>query len=255
MKHVPNILTVSNLFCGCLSIAFTLFQSPFLVVNGENADWVAGNSSFLMGGVFIGFAGLFDWLDGAAARLLGVESPLGGDLDSLSDIVSFGVAPSMIVMKLLWIATMNKEGAMSASIFEVCPAFLIACFGAARLAKFNNAPKNNNQFTGVPIPAIGMLVAGVACIVYRNDAGLAKFFTNKWVLYALIAFCSWAMVSGVKLFTLKINNFALAPNWGRYVWLLASIVAIPFLKFAAVPFSFILYVALSFIYKPNYQEH
>jgi CDP-diacylglycerol---serine O-phosphatidyltransferase len=251
LKHLPNILTVGNLFCGCLAIAFILFSAPFTVESGETQYWVAGNTSFFWGAMFIGFAGLCDWLDGAAARLIGVESALGADLDSLADVVSFGVAPSMIMMKLLWMASMNGVGALDTSIFMVSPAFLIACFGAVRLAKFNNAAKNNDQFTGVPIPAIGLLIAGIGIIVYQNELGLAKLIINRWVLYAIIAFCCWAMLSKIKLFTLKISTFAFAPNWGRYVWLLASIVLFPFLKFAVVPVSVLLYILISFIYKPQ----
>lgn len=232
-----------------MAIALILFAPPFAVEAGENQYWVAGNASFFWGAMFIGFAGLCDWLDGAAARLLGVESALGGDLDSLSDVVSFGVAPSMILMKLLWMASMSSPGAMETTIFAVSPAFLVACFGAVRLARFNNAAKNNYQFTGVPIPAIGIFIAGIALIVYRNEMGLAKIFTNRWVLYSIIAFCCWAMLSKIKLFTFKISNFAFAPNWGRYIWLLASIALIPFLKFAIVPVSFLLYILISIIYK------
>jgi CDP-diacylglycerol---serine O-phosphatidyltransferase len=252
MKHLPNILTVGNLFCGCLAIAFILFNPPFGIEYGDGQFVsINGNSNFFWGAMFIGFAGLCDWLDGAAARWLGVESALGADLDSLSDVVSFGVAPSMIVMKLLWVSFMGNAGALDTSMFAVSPAFLIACFASVRLARFNNAPKNNDQFTGVPVPAIGIFIAGIALIVYRNELGLATFFTNKWVLYAIIAFCCWAMLSSVKLFTLKIKNFTFADNWGRYVWLLATLLLLPFLKFATVPISFILYIIISFFYKPN----
>jgi CDP-diacylglycerol---serine O-phosphatidyltransferase len=252
LKHLPNILTVGNLFCGCVAIAFILFSAPYLVQGtGDSQYWVAGNSSFFWGAIFIGIAGLCDWLDGAAARLLGVESPLGADLDSLSDVVSFGVAPSMILMKLLWIASMNKLNAMDASVLSVSPAFLVACFGAVRLARFNNAPKNNDQFTGVPIPAIGLFIAGIGLLVYQNSLGLANVFTNQWVLYGIIAFCCWAMLSKVRLFTLKIKSFAFAPNWGRYLWLGISLALLPFLKFAIVPVSFLLYIIISFIYKPQ----
>jgi CDP-diacylglycerol---serine O-phosphatidyltransferase len=251
MRHIPNILTLSNLFCGCVSIAFTLFSAPFQITNAEEQYWVPGGTSFYWGAMFIFFAGLADWLDGAAARWLKVESPLGGDLDSLSDVVSFGVAPSMIVMKLLWMATMNNPNAMSTSIFAVSPAFLIACFGALRLAIFNNAPKNNIQFTGTPIPSIGIFIAGLGLIVYKNELGLASLIVNQWFLYAVIAFTSWAMVSKIKLFTMKIENFAFGPNWGRYLLIIICLALLPILKFAIVPVAFLLYILISFFYKPT----
>jgi CDP-diacylglycerol---serine O-phosphatidyltransferase len=251
MKHLPNILTVGNLFCGCMAIAFILFNAPFSVPFGEEQYWSAGSSQFYWGALFIGFAGLCDWLDGAAARWLKVESPLGADLDSLSDVVSFGVAPSMIMMKLLWVATMSSTNAMSVSIFAISPAFLIACFGAVRLARFNNAPSNVNQFTGVPIPAIGLTIAGLALVHYFNSFGLGTVLQNKWVLYAIIAFCCWAMISNLKLMTLKVKTFDFKTNWGRYVWLILSLALLPILKFAVIPISFLLYVGISFFYKPE----
>ncbi len=251
MKHLPNILTVGNLFCGCLAIAFILFDAPFSIPFGEEQYWAAGSGQFFMGALFIGFAGLCDWLDGAVARWLKLESPLGADLDSLSDVVSFGVAPSMIIMKLLWVATMSSTNAMNISIFAISPAFLIACFGAVRLARFNNMPPNNKYFTGVPIPAIGMFIAGLGMVHYFNSFGLGQYLQNKWVLYAIIAFCCWAMVSNLKLMTLKMKTWDIKSNWGKYLWLVISLALAPLLQFAIVPVSFILYIIISFFYQPK----
>ncbi len=255
IKQLPNALTVGNLFCGCVAIAYALFSTPIAAEHQLSLYWYVESSSFYWAALFIGFAAVCDWLDGAAARLLGVESAIGKDLDSLSDVVSFGVAPSMLLYKMLWSSCMNGTNAFDSNMLPLCPAFLVACFGAIRLARFNNAAKNNYQFTGVPIPAIGLFIAGIAIMYYHNSLGLGKVLQNKWVLYAIIAFCCWAMLSKIKLFTLKISNFAVAPNWGRYLWLGLSLACIPLLQFAAAPVSFILYIIISFFYKPQNSTH
>jgi CDP-diacylglycerol---serine O-phosphatidyltransferase len=234
-----------------MAIALILFSAPYAVEHQDYVLWVAGNNSFYYGILCIGIAALCDWLDGAAARWVGVESAIGKDLDSLADVVSFGVAPSMILWKMLWTAAMSSKNAYGVNLVILAPALLVACFGALRLAKFNNAAKNNNQFTGVPIPAIGLFIAGVGLVYYHNQLGLGKVLQNIWVIYAIVAFCCWAMLSKLKLFTLKIKNLSWADNWGRYIWLGISIALLPLIKFAAIPLSFLLYIIISFIYKPN----
>ena len=254
MKHLPNILTLGNLFCGCIAIYFTLSANPFLVQNGEDQYWIAGTTMAYYGAIFIGIAGIFDLLDGAVARALHLTSTIGKDLDSLADIVSFGVAPSMILAKMLWASSMSSANAMDVSLVAVIPAFILACFGALRLAMFNNLPENNYSFTGVPIPAIGITVASFPLISYFNSFGLAHLMNNYWFLLAIIALFSWLMVSKFQLFTLKIKSLNLQENWGRYLWLVVSVLLIPFLKFAAVPVSFLLYIIISIFYKPNFTK-
>src|SRR5688572_18056268 len=102
MKHLPNLLTLANLICGCIAIVFILNAQPFVSSFNEQDYWVIGTEQAYMGALFILLAAVFDLLDGFAARALQVFSPIGKDLDSLADIVSFGVAPSMILFKMLW---------------------------------------------------------------------------------------------------------------------------------------------------------
>lgn len=251
MKHLPNILTLGNLFCGCIAIAFILHSQPFLAeVNGQQ-EWVVGTSQAYYGSLFILIAGVLDLLDGMVARWLGVTSLIGKDLDSLADVVTFGVAPSMILMRMLWAAWMQSPKAIDISMIAMSPAFLIACFGALRLARFGNSPETTSYFTGIPIPAIGLVVASFPFISLYNPLGLGQNLLNPWILYIIILFLSLSMVSKVKFFTLKISSFSFSKYWPQITWLVLSLISLPFLKILAAPFSFLLYIALSLAYKPE----
>jgi CDP-diacylglycerol---serine O-phosphatidyltransferase len=251
MKHLPNLLTLGNLFFGCMAIAFILHSQPFIrEVNGEQY-WISGTTQAYYGSICILIAGICDLLDGMVARWLGVTSNIGKDLDSLSDIVSFGVAPSMILMKMLWAAYMQQPNAMEVSMLSMSPAFLVACFGALRLARFNNSPATTSYFTGVPIPAIGLVVASFPLINFYNPLGLGYKMQQTWLLYIIIAILCWLMVSKLKMFTLKVSSLNVKKYWAQFAWLALTLLALPFLKTLAVPFSFLLYIVLSFAYKPT----
>lgn len=246
MKHVPNILTLSNLFSGCIAIAFILHWQPFLAeVNGFDY-WISGTQQAYYGCIFIFIAALFDVLDGAAARWLGVNSLIGKDLDSLADVISFGVAPSMILMKLLWAAWMQKPSAMDIPMLAVAPAFLLACFAALRLAKFNNSEPTTLFFTGVPVPAIGLLVASFPLIIFYNPFNASQLFHNPWVIYMIILFLSWLMVSKFKFFAIKgLLKGHFKDNSFQLVWLGLTVISLFVIGPLGVLFSFLLYLVLS----------
>ncbi len=251
MKHLPNILTLCNLFCGCIAISYILNATPFLnEVNGAQY-WISGTSQAYYGAIFIFIAAIFDFFDGLAARILGVFSPIGKDLDSLADVVSFGVAPSMIMMKMLWAAWMSHPQAMDISLLALAPAFLLACFAALRLATFNQLESNSSFFVGMPTPAIGLFVASFPLINFYNPFGLGNFLNYSWLLYLLIAFLCWLMLSKIKFFTIKFSNFSIKENKLQIIWIALSIISFPFINVLAIPFSFVLYVLFSLFYKPE----
>ena len=193
MKHLPNLLTLANLFCGCIAIAYILTAQPYTSMSLENGGlptwkWVYGAEQMYYGGIFIFIAAVCDMLDGMVARALKVFSPIGKDLDSLADVVSFGVAPSMIMFKLLWDALMGEKNAFDVSMLGMAPAFLIACFAALRLAKFNiTSTAQKSYFIGMPVPATGILIGSFPLIVWYNPYNIASLFQNKWLLYFIIA--------------------------------------------------------------------
>jgi CDP-diacylglycerol--serine O-phosphatidyltransferase len=252
MKHLPNILTLANLFFGCIAVAFILNSQPFLTsVNAAGEQyWVVGTDQAYWGSVFIGIAAICDMLDGLAARALNVYSPIGKDLDSLADAVSFGVAPSVILFKMLWGAWMREPNALDVSMWAMCPAFLLACFAALRLAKFNTSGDEQKQFfRGVPVPAIGIFVASFPLINLFNPYGLGEKLQGKWTIYFIIIFLCWLMVSNLKFFKLVPSKWNIAAAWPQIILAVVTLAAIPFLKIVAIPMAFILYLILSQVYK------
>jgi CDP-diacylglycerol--serine O-phosphatidyltransferase len=253
MKHLPNLLTLANLFCGCIAISFILSAQNFTTsYNIFDYVEVPTVEQPYWGSVFIFLAAVFDMLDGWAARGLRVFSPIGKDLDSLADLVSFGVAPSMILFKLLWTAYMLKPQAMDVSMLAMSPAFLIACFGALRLARFNiSSSEQSRFFKGLPIPAVGIFVASLPLILWQNPLNLGHQLLNEWLLYAVIAVLCWLMVSKIAFFKFMPSSFKIGAIWPQLVIIIITIASIPFLKSAAISVAFILYVILSFIHKPK----
>lgn len=256
MKHLPNLLTLGNLFCGCLAIAYILTAQPFVYSNitDGSLQWIMGTEQIYMGSIFIVIAAVFDMLDGFAARALNVFSPIGKDLDSLADMVSFGVAPSMILFKCLWDALMQGKNALDVSMLGMAPAFLIACFAALRLAKFNiTTSTQKNYFIGMPTPAIGLFVASFPMLIWNSPYRLPVFLQEQnrylWLLYAIIGLLCWLMVSKVKFFKMIPPKFKLAYCWPQLVIVLAATALIPFLRIAAIFPVFGLYILLSLIYR------
>ncbi len=249
MKHLPNLLTLANLFFGCIAIAFILDSQPFQVLINSSYYYVTGTERAYWGAVFIGLAAVCDMLDGLAARGLQIYSPIGKDLDSLADLVSFGVAPSMILFKMLWAAWMAEESAMDVSMMSMAPAFLIACFAAIRLARFNVFPTKGSGFTGMPVPATGILVGSFPLINFYNPYGIGAWMQGKWIIYLIIALLCWLMVSKIQFFKLMPPKWNMGYLWPRLILVVVGAIAIPFLGAATVPFVIVLYIILSLIYR------
>jgi len=259
MKHLPNLLTLGNLFCGCIAIAYFLTAQPYTSMNiGEGGlptwQWVYGAEQMYMGSIFIGIAAICDLLDGFTARALKVFSPIGKDLDSLADIVSFGVAPSIVLFKFLWDAFMGEKNAFDVSMLGLAPAFFIACFAALRLAKFNiTASEQKAYFIGIPVPAIGLFVGSFPLLVWFSPPFvshvMAACLQNKWTIYIIIIILCWLMVSRIKFIKMVPTKWNMAAAWPQYTLVLLTAVSIPFLQVGAIPFGFILYIILSILYK------
>jgi CDP-diacylglycerol--serine O-phosphatidyltransferase len=252
MKNLPNILTLANLFCGCIAIAFILNAQPFFAnFNGEQY-WVTGTEQAYYGSIFIFIAAVCDMLDGFTARALNVFSSIGKDLDSLADVVSFGVAPSMILFKMLWAAYMSNPNALDVNMLAMCPAFLVACFGALRLARFNvTSNEQKNSFQGLPIPAVGLLVASFPLINWYNPMGIGSKMQQAWILYIIIALVCWLMVSKMRFFKFIPSSFKMANIWPQLIIIIVAGLSAIFINVAAIPLAFLLYIVLSLIHKPQ----
>lgn len=251
MKQIPNILTLSNLFCGALAIIFILHAPQYIAEFNGTEYTVTNPAPVYWASILVVIAGVIDFFDGFVARLLKVSSPLGKELDSLADVVSFGVVPGMILFRLLRSAYLQQPDVFDVSYFNLAPALLVPCFAAYRLAVFNLDTRQSEHFIGVPTPAVGFLVASFPLIMLYNPYNLAHWLENIWVLYAIIFLLCYLMVSSHPMISLKFSNFSVKDNWPRFLLVAITLASIPVLRYAAVPFVFIAYVGLSLIVPPK----
>jgi CDP-diacylglycerol--serine O-phosphatidyltransferase len=181
-------------------------------------------------------AAVFDFLDGFVARLLGVSSPIGKELDSLADCITFGVLPAVILFVLLKGLTSDPYLPFSA--------FLIAVFSALRLAKFNIDTRQSEAFIGVPTPANALLIGSLPLIM-SHQASFSPYFLRLEVLLPFIVLMSYLLVAELPLFALKFKNYAWQGNQIRYIFLLLALLLLLSLQYLAVPLAVGLYVLLS----------
>ena len=223
-KHLPNAITCANLFSGCIGIVFC-FQENLIF---------AAYALFL--------AAIFDFFDGFASRVLQSFSGIGKDLDSLADMVSFGVLPSAIMYELfLQSPQIDRVGHYLNFI-----AFLIPVFSALRLAKFNNDSRQSESFIGLTTTANGILIASIPLTIEQHPA-LSAYILNPYVLAIFVAVMCALLVSEIPLMSLKFKNRDFQENIYRYLLLLFSAILILFFKFAAVPVVIFIYIILSLI--------
>ena len=249
-KQIPNIFTLLNLICGCIAIVYTMQNGITIQYDAEGAQFIDLSEKIWMASLFIGIAAVVDFLDGFVARLFNASSEMGKQLDSLADLVSFGVAPSMIVYQFLRMSYAAGEGGINTSIFFLIPAFILAAAGAYRLGRFNLDNSHQHGFKGVPIPAAGLLIASLPLIYWNTtNANILNLITNKWFLYALILLVSWLMVSRLPLMDLKFTNLSLKSNLSKYILFIFSVLAAAVFHWLAVPIIFIAYIILSLAFK------
>jgi CDP-diacylglycerol--serine O-phosphatidyltransferase len=222
-KHIPNSVTCLNLLSGCLGIVFA-FQ---------------GNLAWASYAILI--AAVFDFLDGMLARLLKAYSEMGKELDSLADVVSFGVLPSVIIYHLFLQSTHPHLTWVNYS------AFLIAIFSALRLAKFNIDTRQSDNFIGLPTPANAILISSLP-FISTQEVFLSDILQNSLFLAAFSLIMGLLLVSEIPLISLKFRGLALKGNLHRYILVFSSLVLLLLLKFVAVPLVIILYFLISFIH-------
>lgn len=206
-RHIPNLLTLGNLFCGCLSI-YTL----------NTAD---GNPVLKIA-LFLAASLILDFLDGMVARLLGVKSDIGKELDSLADVVSFGVVPGMMMHRMMAIST---DGSVAYANWFPFIAFLIPMLSALRLAKFNLDTRQTDSFIGLPTPANTILIFSIFAAASEAIPGTRSYaiFFHPVFQTVVTVLTAWLLVAEIPLFSLKVKGFALRTNWYRYTLLLFSL--------------------------------
>jgi CDP-diacylglycerol--serine O-phosphatidyltransferase len=223
LKHIPNALTSGNLLCGSAGIICS-FTNPEIPT-----EW------------FVWTACVFDFLDGFAARILKVSSPIGKELDSLADMVSFGVLPGIVMKNLL---TASGAGVWS------WLGLLLIVFAALRLAKFNIDTRQSDSFIGVPTPAHALFICGIPSLM---TAFPANWFGVPTLVVITLLFC-WLMVSEIPLFALKFKNFVWSDNKIRFTFLLCAVLLVAFFQSAGLPLAILLYIAFSLVLKSGNQR-
>lgn len=224
-KHIPNTLTSCNLISGCIAIVFAL------------------SANYTMALTFIVVGAVFDFFDGMSARLLGVSSPIGKELDSLADVVTFGVAPSSMIYTLF--LTLSKSGWNETLAFAIpYVAFVMAAFSALRLAKFNLDERQTTSFIGLPTPANALFWG--ALIVGNENV----FDENSYYIYLLIILVfvsSWLLVAEIPMFALKFKHWGWRDNKVKYVFLISCLPILLIFGISGISVIIAWYICLSFL--------
>ncbi|MBA3662967.1 MAG: CDP-alcohol phosphatidyltransferase family protein [Bacteroidetes bacterium] len=242
-RNIPNAITCGNLLCGCLAIV-KCFEGDLV--------WAA---------YLVGIAAVLDFLDGFAARLLNVTSAIGKDLDSLADMVTFGVVPGFIMFKLIDVAAISSGQTDISDFGDIWKnanlatrsclsyiAFIIPILSAIRLAKFNNDTRQSESFIGLPTPANGIFIACLPLIAAFNKNALVVAVLSSHVgLSILCVFMSLLLLSPIPLFSLKFKHLNWNGNEIRYVFLIWSGVLLATLQFIGVPLIIISYILFSLV--------
>lgn len=230
-KHIPNILTLLNLLCGCIAIVFISklrFDLAFY---------------FVCLGIF------FDFFDGFFARKFGVAGPLGVQLDSLADMVTSGVAPGYVMCQMLSFDGSFMKITNDLSFFQVSFLGFIITLGACyRLANFNIDTRQSDSFIGLPTPANALFIMSLPLVIEEcHFLTLSEILNIKWVLLAITMLSAYVMNAEIPLFSLKIKNFSFQKYKLQIGFLVLSIVMIATLQYLAIPLIIMTYVLLSVV--------
>ncbi|MGF7231053.1 CDP-alcohol phosphatidyltransferase family protein [Arachidicoccus sp.] len=236
-KHIANCFTLLNLVFGCLAVIYIL-----------DGFGNASLNNMYFASIFICCAAVVDFLDGLIARLLNAASELGKQLDSLADLVSFGVAPGLIIFQFLKISIARNHPEFAENIWRLLPALLVPCAGAFRLARFNLSKSKSLNFEGMPIPAAGIFVASLPVIYSFNHFDFVETLLQNGVFwYGVIFVVSFLMISTLPMMSMKFKNLAFKQNWPKFLLVVITVLLVISLKWLAVPIVFLLYVLLSLI--------
>lgn len=239
IKHIPNAITSANLFFGCLSIVATFDGNPTLAAT------------------YIVIAAILDFFDGFAARLLKVSGELGKQLDSLADVVSFGVAPGFI-----FYAHSQEYLLFGSSFIQFVPLlviisylpFSLMIFSAYRLAKFNIDTRQSDSFIGVPTPANALLICSIPFVMENGPIWAENIFSSFAFITMYPILFSYLLIAELPLFALKFKKFTFKGNEVRYLFLLSGLLLIIFFTYVGIALSIVLYILLSIYLKLTTKE-
>ncbi|WP_298472494.1 CDP-alcohol phosphatidyltransferase family protein [uncultured Maribacter sp.] len=230
-KHIPNLITLLNLFCGCVAVVFAVLNQLEIAA------------------LFVFLGIVFDFFDGFAARILNAQSPMGLQLDSLADMITSGLVPGIVMFQLLgmsmtggWNVDLSSQATNDTFWvgLKVAPlpffGFLITLASGYRLAKFNIDENQQSSFVGLPTPANTLLILSLPLILlYHNNDTLNGIILNSWFLVGMTVLSAFLLNANIGLFALKFKNWGFKDNALRYIFIIVSLVLIVTMKFMAIP--------------------
>ncbi|MGB5666102.1 MAG: CDP-alcohol phosphatidyltransferase family protein [Maribacter sp.] len=243
IRHIPNIITLLNLFCGCVAVVFAVLNQLELAA------------------LFVFLGIIFDFFDGLAARLLNVQTDFGIQLDSLADMITSGLVPGIVMFQLLamsmtggWNVDLSPEVANNTFwvALKVAPlpflGFLITLASAYRLARFNIDEDQATSFVGLPTPANTLLILSLPLILlYQNNDILNSIILNQWFLIGITLLSAFLLNAKIELFALKFKNWGFKDNSQRYIFIIVSLVLLLTMKFMAIPAIVLFYILSSVV--------
>jgi len=234
-KHIPNYLSLLNLFSGCIAILF------------------AGSGEFLIAFILVCIGIFFDFFDGFFARLLKVEAELGKQIDSLADMVTSGVVPGLVMFRMLSEHSEYLQKIYSDNFiikFLPCFGFIITLGSCMRLAKFNIDTKQTDSFVGLPTPANALFILSLPLIVKYTEYKFVYYtLSNVWFLLIITILSTYILNSKIQLFSLKIKKNNIYNYKLQIVFLILSVVLLIIFKFLGIPLIVFLYIILSVFWK------
>lgn len=226
-KHIPNAITLMNLFCGCIAAVFAL------------------NNDFEMAFYWVSLGIFLDFFDGFFARLFQVSSPLGLQLDSLADMVTSGVVPGIVMYQLMGSSSSFPQWGWSMEPWPFL-GFLITLGSCYRLANFNIDTRQTDSFIGLPTPANALFILSLPLVLQHSDSMLVlELLTNPWVLVVITLLSVYMLNAEIPLFSLKIKKFSWKGNALQIGFLISSLLLLVFFQYAGIPLVIVFYVLLS----------
>jgi CDP-diacylglycerol--serine O-phosphatidyltransferase len=237
IKHLPNLMTLMNLFCGCLAI-ISLFNGHF-----ESAA------------LLVVIAGILDFFDGFVARLVKANSELGKQLDSLADMVTFGVVPGFTLFHI-FNRTMFSLNELNSPVASFLPylMFAVTLFSCLRLAKFNIDPRQASYFIGLNTPSNTFLVMSLPMILNHDEFGLGPIILNPVFLIVFAAVSSYLLVAEIPFLSFKIKSLSWKDAKPQLLLIIGALLFLVIFRFVALPIIILYYVILSLIYPPNKKQ-
>ena len=227
-KHIPNLITLLNLFSGCIALVF------------------AFNAKFEMAFYFVCLGIFLDFFDGFFARLFKVSSPLGLQLDSLADMVTSGVVPGLVMFQMM--VSNSSDSVESYLQFFPYLAFIITMGSCYRLANFNIDTRQTDSFIGLPTPANALFILSLPLVLQNTDSLVViELLTNQWFLLLITFLSAYMLNAEIPLFSLKIKKFSFKENALQIIFLVLSFLLLIFFQYLGIPLLILLYVLLSVV--------